>query len=152
MARVRLSGRTAATAATANVAGAALWNPHASVRLRVYEFSWGKTVATADFIALARISARGTATSSLTAAQVNETDYAVAPPSGAILDLTYSGQPTLISTTSFMFRWPLPAAVGAGLIQSLPEELEIGPGQGLAVITPVATILQPADVGFAWAE
>ena len=150
--RAMLGGRTAATAATANVAGCALWNPHASIRLRVYEIWWCKTVATVDNLALVRISARGTATSSITAVQANETDYAGAPTSGAILDVTYSAQPTIISSTAPLMRWNLPAAVGSGAIWSFPEEIEIPAGQGLAIITPPAVILQPADVTFRWAE
>lgn len=153
MARIRVGGRNAATAATANHVAACLWNPHASIRLRVYEISWSKTVATADNMALVRTSTRGTPGSTVTPTIDNETDRAVAPPSGALLDLgAYTAQPTLLNSGTPLWRWNLPAAVGSGFMLSLPEELEIPPGGGLAIITPVATILQPADVSFAWAE
>lgn len=150
--RVRHSARTAATAATANAVAAVLWNPHASIRIRVYEVSWLKTVATADFLAVGRVSARGTATTSLAAAQANETDFMAAPPSGGVIDTAWSAAPTLVSTSALLYRAPLAAAVGAGFILPWGEEVEVPPGAGLAFFTPVATILQPADLSVAWAE
>ncbi len=151
--RVRVAGRSAATAATANHVAACLWNPHATIRLRVYEIAWCKTVATVDGLMLVRTTTRGTPASTVTPVMQNETDYAAAPVSGALLDLgAYSAQPTIVSTAAALWRWNLPAAIGSGFIQSFPEEMEIPPGNGLAVITPAATILQPADISFAWAE
>lgn len=149
--RVALSGRSAATAATINAVGAALWNPHASIRLRVYEISWAKTVATVDNMALVRTTTRGTVTT-IASTVDNETDRAAVAPSGAGLDVTYTAQPTIASAAAPLARWNLPAAIGAGFVWSLPEEWEIPPGTGLAIMTPVATILQPADVSFRWAE
>jgi hypothetical protein len=42
--------------------------------------------------------------------------------------------------------------VGAGFQWKFSEPLEIGPGRGLAVFTPVAVILQPSDFTFIWDE
>ena len=98
MARVRVGVRTNATAATTNVQAAVLWNPHATIRLRVYEISWFKTVATADNLALLRVTGRGTPTTTATPTIENETDRAVAPPSGAVVDTAWSTGPTI--TTS----------------------------------------------------
>jgi hypothetical protein len=150
--RVRAGVRTIATAATIDVAAAVLWNPHATIRLRVYEVSWFKTVATADFLSVCRITARGTQTTSVTPGIANETDRAAAPASGAVIDTAWSAQPTKEGTTIPLFRISLPAAVGAGFMLPLGEELEVPPGAGLGFLTPVATILQPADLNFAWAE
>lgn len=146
-----LGGRTAATAATANVVGAALWNPHSTIPLRVTEISWAKTVATVDNLALIRITARGTASATATPVIGNDLLRGVAPPSGAVLDVTYSAQPTLDGAV-YLYRWNLPAAIGAGIFWSFRSVIRIPPGTGLALVTPVAVVLQPADVTFSWAE
>ena len=146
-------GRTAATAATANVAGAALWNASAVKAIFVTQISWAKTVATADNLGIVRISTRGTAGSTVTPVQQNDNDYQAAPPSGALLDLaSYSVQPTLISSTAYMFRWNMPASIGSGFILPLPDVITIPPGTGLCLVTPPAVILQPGDVSFFWRE
>lgn len=150
--RGAVGARTAATAATANAAAAVIWNPHASLRPRIYLWEWLKTVATADFLAIVRATARGTATTTVTPTIVNETDRAVAPPSGLVVDTAWSVAPTLEGTSAPLWRGPMGAAVGAGFSETMPEEWEIPPGAGLAFITPVATILQPADLNFRWAE
>lgn len=148
-----VGGRTAATVATANHAGAQLWNASTTKSIFVTQISWSKTVATADNVGIVRSSARGTAGSTVTPAQQNDFAYDAAPPSGALLDLAaFSVQPTLISSTAYMFRWHLPAAVGAGFILPLPQPIEVPQSTGLVIVTPPATILQPADVAFFWTE
>lgn len=145
------AGRSAATAATANHAGAALWNPHATIRLQVREIHWIKTVATLDNLAVQRITARGTAGSTITPTIASSSQRGVDRPSGCLIDLaTYSVQPTLEGVP--LLRTNLPSAVGAGMMWSLAEPIEIPPGAGLALITPTAVILQPADVTFRWTE
>lgn len=148
-----LGGRTVATAATQNHAGAQLWNPSASRTLFVTQIAWSKTIATADNLAVVRTSARGTAGSTVSSALQDDYDYDGAPPTGAVLDLAaFSGQPTIVASASPMFRWYLPAAIGSGFIWPCPAPIKVPPGTGLALITPTATILQPADVTFAWTE
>ncbi len=147
-----VGGRSSATAATANHAGAALWNPHSTIPLRVTEIAWSKTVATADNLAIMRITARGTAGSTVTPTIVNDFLRGVAPPSGALLDLAaYTVQPTLDGSL-YLYRWNLPAAVGAGIFWTFRTPLRVPPGTGLALVTPPGTVLQPADVTFAWTE
>ena len=148
-----IGGRSAATAATANHVGAALWNPATARSLWVTQIGWSKTVATADQVGIVRISARGTAGSSITSGIQSDAEGAVAPRSGAILDLAaYSVQPTLVSATVYQFRWSLPASIGSGFLLPLPDVWEVPAGQGLALLTPPATVLQPADVSFFWRE
>lgn len=148
-----VGGRSAATAATANHAGAQLWNASTSKSVFVTQIAWSKTVATADNLGIVRSSARGTAGSTVTPAQQNDYAYDAAPQSGVLLDLAaFSVQPTLISSTAYMFRWHLPAAVGAGFILPLPGPIEVPAGTGLVLVTPPAVILQPADVSFFWTE
>lgn len=146
-------GRTTATAATANHAGAALWNASAVKSLFVTQLAWAKTVATVDNVGLVRISARGTPAATITPGTQNDVDADGAPPSGALLDLgAYSVQPTLVSATTYMMRWNLPATIGSGFIMPVPDMIEVPAGQGLLLLTPPAVILQPGDVTFWWRE
>ncbi len=143
--------RSTATAATINVAGAQLWNP-GTRSIWLTQIGWAKTVATVDNIALLRSSARGTVTS-LAAVQSNDNEYQSAPFSTAGMDITPTVQPTYVSATAYLFRFNLGAAVGAGFIWNVPRDgIEIPPGAGLAVVTPVAVVLQPADCIFVWNE
>ena len=52
----------------------------------------------------------------------------------------------------YMARTNLPAAIGAGFIWVFAEPIEVPAGTGLAVVTPVAVILQPADYTYIWDE
>jgi len=152
MPRYAVGGRSAATAATANHAAAALWNPSATKAIKVREIWVFKTVATADNHALQRITARGTAGSTVTPDSSTCMDYPrIAPQSGALLDLAaYTTQPTL--TGVILARANLPAAIGSGFIWVFAEPIVVPPGEGLAIITPVAVILQPSDFTFVWDE
>jgi len=55
-------------------------------------------------------------------------------------------------TRPALARASLPATVGAGFQWKFSEPLEIGPGRGLGIFTPVAVILQPSDFTFIWDE
>jgi hypothetical protein len=152
MPRYAVGGRSAATAATADHVAAALWNPSSTKKIKVREIWVFKTVATADNHALRRITARGTPGSTVTpdASNCFETPR-VAPASGALLDLAaYTVQPTLTGVN--LARANLPAAIGSGFIWVFTEPIEIPPDEGLAITTPVATILQPSDFTFVWDE
>jgi len=152
MPRYAVGGRSAATAATIGHAAAALWNPSTTKKIKIREIWAFKTVATVDYHALRRISARGTPGSTVTPGQGNCFEQPrIAPQSGALLDLAaYTVQPTLVGEN--LARANLPAAIGAGFIWVFAEPIEIPPGEGLAIITPVATILQPSDFTFVWDE
>ena len=150
MQRYSVGGRTAATVATADNFGAALWNPSTSKVVYVVEVWWFKVTATADNIEISRITARGTATSTATPDIDNDWERLVAPPSGALLDVTYSAQPTL--QTPPLMRTNLPAAIGAGFIYVFARPIKLVGSEGLGIATPVATALQAADVTFVWEE
>lgn len=153
MNKYSIAGRSVATGATANAVGTALWNPSTAKPIWVCEIKAFKTVATVDNPGLVRITARGTATLTVTPDIDNDKSRRLTPPSGALLDLTYSAQPTLADP--YLERTNLPAAIGSGLIWVYPNEddwIEVPPGTGLAIATPVAVILQPMDVTFVWKE
>lgn len=150
--RYSVGGRSANTAATANHVAAALWNPSTAFNIYVREIWVTKTVATADNHQLNYITTRGTAGSTVTPDADNDFSRAAVPPSGALLDLAaYSVQPTL--QTPALDRRNLPATVGSALLFDFRDyPVMVRPGQGLAVGTPVATILQASDFTFVWDE
>lgn len=152
MPRYAVGGRSAATAATADHAAAALWYASGTKAIKLREIWVFKTVSTADNHALRRITARGTPGSSVTPDASNCMEVPrVAPQSGVVLDLgAYTVQPTLTGVN--LARSNLPAAVGSGFIWVFTEPIEIPPGEGIAIITPVAVILQPSDFTFVWEE
>lgn len=152
MPRYAVGGRTVATAATANHAAAGLWNPSATKAIKLRELWAFKTVATVDNHGLRRITTRGTAGSTVTPDATTSFDTPrIVPQSGVLLDLAaYTVQPTLVGV--LLARANLPAAVGAGFIWVFAEPVVIPPGEGLALITPEAVILQPSDVVFVWDE
>jgi hypothetical protein len=141
-----VAGRSAATAATSDNVGAALWNPAAAKILWVTEISWFKTVATADIAGLVRTSTRGTQTSTVTPDADNAYARDLTNSAAGVLDVTYSAQPTIQGP--YLWRIGLPAAVAAGFIKVFKRPIAVPPGTGLAIATPVATILQPGDVAF----
>lgn len=142
-----VGGRSAATAATLRHVAAALWNPSAAKRIRVHGVYVAITVATASNLAIARTTTRGTPGSTVTPDIDNEGERAAAPPSGFLLDLAaFTVQPTV--DASDMERWPLAAAIGSGVMIPFRKPKEIPAGGGLALITPVAVIFQPADITF----
>lgn len=148
-----IRGRSAATAATADHTCAALWNPHASRAITVYEI--GLVVAAAPVagctVAIRRISTRGTPGSTMTSTIASDTSYGVAPPSGAVLDLaTYTVQPTVDGPG--LWGWVLPAVTASGFIQPLPRGVTIRPGQGLAVVTGQAIAIPAAEVYVVWED
>lgn len=152
MARYSVGGRSVATAATANHCAAQLWNPHATKAIKVVGIRISKTAATIDNHTMRRTTARGTPGSTVTPDVTNHLQRQYAPGSGAVLDLAaFTVQPTLEGIE--LTRDNLPATIGSGFVWSfLDSPLEVGPGKGLAVCTPVAVILQPSDFTFIWDE
>jgi hypothetical protein len=150
--RWSIAGRSAATAATANHCAAQLWNASSTRTIWVTAVGWSKTVATADTVALKRSTARGaTPATTVTPTIANDWEREIIPPSLAVLELAlFTTQPTLEGVA--LLQYSMPAAIASGFI--LPFEtkdlqgIKIIPGAGLCLYTPVATILQPADVFF----
>jgi hypothetical protein len=153
MADYSVGGRNVATAATANHVGAQFWNPSTTRGVWVTAVSWFQTVATVSNPAISRSSARGaTPTSTVTPDIDNNWDRSVAPPSACVLEMsTFGTQPTLAGPD--LFKTNLPAAIGSGfIIPFTGRGVFVPSATGLVVYTPVAVILQPADVTFFWSE
>jgi len=146
-------GLTAATAATADHAICALWNPDSLKRIKVFEMGIFKTAVgtAADSLYVARITARGTAGSTVTPDVDNAWDADDIPASGALLDLAaYPVQPTL--GTPRMWGWVASAIAAAGVIWPTPRGISIPPGTGLALCQRAATIWPVSEVYFCWEE
>lgn len=145
-----VSGRCVATAATADNVGAALWNPSSTRALWVTAIMWAQTVATVSNPGIVRTTTRGTQTLTFTPDIDNDVLRDLTPATVAVLDATYSAQPTVAGP--YLMRTNLPAAIGSGFILPFPRPIKVPPGTGLGIATPVAVILQPADVTFFWDE
>ncbi|MGH9908108.1 MAG: hypothetical protein ACRD8U_21260 [Pyrinomonadaceae bacterium] len=149
MAVYYVRGVTAATAATADHAICALWNPAAGRRIKVVEFAVFKagTGASSDSVKIERITARGTAGSTVTPDADNSAEADAIPDSGALLDLAaYSAQPT--RATPGLYGWVAPNVAGAGIILPFPRGITIPPGAGLALTQRAATAWPISEVTF----
>jgi hypothetical protein len=149
----RVNGVTVATAATDAHAVAALWNPHATARIRVVEISLVAVAApgAGAGIELRRITARGTPGSTVTPAIQQHDARAIAPPSGALLDLAaYTVQPTL--EAGGLWGWVLGAVIGSGFIYPVPLGIVVPPGAGLALVNRAAIIVPASEVAIVWQE
>jgi hypothetical protein len=143
-----LSARTVVTAASIGAPAAILWNPHGTNRVRCFKYSWFKTVATLDFLAIARVTARGTASTTTTPSLENSYRRDTSNFSGIVLDTAWSVAPTIAAAATYGNRWVGPAAIGAGFVWPFIGEYIIPPGTGLAIVAAQAVALQPGDVTF----
>ncbi|MGH8581298.1 MAG: hypothetical protein ACREWG_00620 [Gammaproteobacteria bacterium] len=148
-------GESAATAATADHAIAAFWNPHASQRIKVVSFALfkaGGAGAAGDSFRGRRITVRGTAGSTVTPGIAQHSERGIAPPSGVLLDLAaFTGQPTL-DTVDLGIGWTAPAVQGAGIVYPIPGGIVLGPGAGIALIQVAATAWPASEITFSWLE
>ena len=152
--RWRISGTTAASAATDQHAIAAMWNPSSTKAFRIYEIAvvaFAAPGAGAGFL-VRRSTTRGTEGSSVTLAAVHDLERgSTAPQSGGILGLAaYTGQPTL--TTGELFGWVFAAVTASGIILPFPEGIEVGPGAGLVLVNRAAIAFPTSEVSFAGEE
>ena len=147
MPRYAVGVRSAATAATADNAAAVLWNPSSTKDIFLREVWVFKTAATADNHALVRVTARGTQSTTVTPDADNcFAATKLAPASAAVVDTAWSVQPTVAAP--YISRGNLPAAIGSGFIWVYPEPWVVKVTEGVAIVTPVAVILQASDITF----
>jgi hypothetical protein len=152
----RVSGRSAATAATLNHVAGQLWNPSTTVPIWVRELHVVVTTAAAANIGLQRSTARGATPGSTVTPDIDsDIENALSPPSASVLELaTFGTQPTL-ATPAFE-NWYLPAVAGGGVMFVFGERgrgaVKVKPGNGLCVYTTQAAIFPASDVTFVWEE
>lgn len=149
-----VSGRTAATAATADHVIGALWNPHANLRIKVLEVHLVRNGTSGGRPGIYRTDTRGTAGSTVTPDDSNDWDAVEAPRSGALLDMAaYSAQPTLRSPA--MYGGGLATATGSTAVCEswiFPDGIWLPPSEGLAIVTFAAVAFSASDVTFVWEE
>jgi hypothetical protein len=155
----RVSGRSGATAGTDAHALAALWNPHGTARIIVTQIEVCATAApgAGAGLELRRITARGTPGSTITPTIENDDRRAIAPPSGALLDLAvYSGQPTPVAAAGALHSWVYAAVAASGIIYPCASSNSLGitipPSTGLALLNTSAIIFPISEVTFNWLE
>ncbi len=149
-------GRTVAAGATADLAIAQLWNPHASQIIRVLfvAFSVAAAPANVQSLRVQRTSARGTPGSSVTPGREADSNYGGAPPSGAILDLAaFTVQPTYVGTSIGLLGYSGVPVAGLYVDIDFGSGIDIPAGMGLAIATcEDASNWQKSEVTFAWKE
>lgn len=149
MALFSVGGLTVATAATDAHAICAIWNPDAAKRIWLHEvscFAAAAPGAGAGF-EIRRITARGTAGSTVTPDADNAHEDGDVPASGFLLDLaTYSAQPTTATpplSPGFVFA----AVAASGIILPL-RRIAIPAGTGIALVNRAAIVVPACEVGF----
>lgn len=149
-------GRSAETAVTADHCVVQLWNPSAVRKIRLLEFGahLNTALGTVSSAILRRTSARGTPGSTVTPDINNAWDHDIAPPSGALMDLSaFSVQPTLIVSDMWALR--ASAATGSaawGWVWSNPAGIWVNPGNGIAFIKDSAAAWRISEVYVVWEE
>ena len=149
----RVNGVTVASAGTVDHGVAGLWNPHATLSIKVVEISVvaGAAPAAGSGVELRRASARGTAGATVTPAIQQNDARSLAPPSGALLDLaTYTVQPTV--EAGGLWNWILGAVIGSGFIYPIPRGISVLPGAGLALVNRAGIVVPACEVTFVWTE
>jgi hypothetical protein len=138
--------------AVANSALAGLWNPHTTQSILVVQISVNNlsTASGTRFVALSRVTTRGTPASTVTPDIYSHHIQGVAPPSGALLDLgTYTVEPTQETPYDFGLGWP--PVISAGAVFPIPGGIIVPPERGLGLIQlPASTFV--GEVTFSWLE
>lgn len=153
MAIYSVRGLTTATAASANSAICQLWNADATKRITVLEMGIFKTGAgtAGDSMYVVRTTARGTSSGNSTPDGDNtwQNDGEV-PPSGCIMDVAFSAEPTKASPG--MFGWAAAAVAASGIIWPSPRGIAVIAGSGLCMISRAATAWPASEAYFVWEE
>lgn len=145
-----VSLRTVASGAVARNAAANLWNPHASSRIFLYEWWLFSAAATASNPALARTTARGTASTTLAMAAGNSIENDTASPSGTVVDSAWSVAPTVAAANNGQAN--IAATIGNGVVIALSDPLTIPAVAGAAIITTQAVTIPASDLTFVFGD
>lgn len=149
MTRYRVNGLTTATAATDAHAIFEVWNPDATKRIYLAEFSINEVTApgAGAGICLRRTSAKGTAAATVTPVAAHSDENDSAPDSAFTLELgAFSVQPTLV-TGEVGISWTFAAVAGSGIVYPISGKgICIPPGTGLAICNRAAIVVVAAEV------
>jgi hypothetical protein len=129
---------------------ATLWNPHGTKALYVVSMAWARESGTGTVtMILIRVSARGTAGSTVTPDADNHVNRRASPASGAILDLAdYTVAPT--EEGPDLWRWHCDRPQ-SGIEVFFRQPIVVPAGTGLNLKEAAGTA-SPASVWFGWDE
>jgi hypothetical protein len=154
MQRYSIGGRTVTTAAAADNGIAVLWNASTTKSIFVRSISLLTTAAVTATLAsaIARISVRGTATTTLTPDIDSHFGHAVAPPSGALIDLSWSVQPTVLAPYLARFKPHESGGNIHGINYNWNGLIQVPQSTGLAIVTTIAVVFIASDIWVVWDE
>jgi len=146
MAVIKLAGRqSASSGAVIDNVAALIWNPHATVRVQLREIHIANSVATVAHIGVKRTTTRGaTPAASFTAAIANADQRDIVDPAGIALEVAGFGTQPAVEG-SYIERWAIPAAIGAGVMFVFADPLTIPAGTGLAIVSAAALLTPIMD-------
>jgi hypothetical protein len=149
----RVSVRATATTAVLDRALAQVWNPSTTRGIWLREIAVVTTAAPGAGASLhpRRSTARGTATLTSTPIVNADDEFKIAPPSGFLLDGTFSAEPTMAALPAGL-DWVFAAVAASGFIYPFGGRgLYIPAGSGLvlanaaAVIFPISAVSVVVD-------
>lgn len=145
---------TVATAATADNAITALWNPSTATPVWVCEIHLFKTGAgAADVPRVRRITAEGTTVVTFSPGIQHDYDRQLAPPSAARLIGDWSAEPTIEGTASRgIVGAVIAGSIGSGMMWVFTRPIKIPEGAGLAVVTGSALAFPISEATWVWEE
>lgn len=129
-----------------------LWNPHASIALRVIAIGFERQSTDVYGLEIIRISTRGTAANTETPTAENDVSRRVAPPSGAVIDRgNFTANPTF--TGPNLAKYKPGEVAGSGFMWYLDRRkpIVVPGGTGLALVT-TALLATATDCTFMWEE
>jgi hypothetical protein len=130
-----------------------LWNPHSTIRIYCKRFGLFKiTAGAAQAARFRRSTARGTPGSTHTSDIDNHAERAIAPPSGALLDVAaFTVQPTMDASEIVPIR-PYVLDSAGNFHTFRGKGFCIPPGTGLALSQVEAQIWPASEISFEWSE
>lgn len=142
----------AATDATADSTAFVIRNASTTKTIYVREIWAAVTAATVAQLGLVRTSTAGTTPGTTVTPDIdNDTQRAVAPVSGALLETSnFATEPTVAGP--YLARANTPAAVGSGFLWVFNTPIAVPQATGLAVVATTAVLVPIFDFTFIWDE
>ncbi len=138
-----------ATAGAGNEAVIEIWNPSSVRSIELLELAMvGSLSQNAGVdITTRRISAKGTAGTTVTPAAAHHAKGTAAPYSGFLIYTGFSVEPTLVAGILHP-SWATGSGRASGVLFPLPFGIEIPAGQGMAFVQVAAVSVNDSEFGF----
>jgi hypothetical protein len=152
-----ISGISGAVGGVADRAMGALWNPSSTKRIVVLEvcsfYQTGTAITSPYQVYIARISARGSPSATVTPTAANDSEGLHVPTSGAVLDVTYTTTwPTVAASPYLITPMIYLGNHAQGFCYPVPRGIIVLPGTGLAVVQANADTSSGHTTSFVWEE